>query len=107
MVRIKDGQAIVYGSPWSGKTPCYRNIQAPVGAIVRIQQRPKNTIRRLRPVEAFGELLPAMSSMKWDERVYRGVCDSVGQLVSLCGIFELGCLPDAAAAHLCHDTVTR
>jgi len=107
VVRIKDGQAIVYGSPWSGKTPCYRNIQAPVGAIVRIQQRPQNTIRRLRPVEAFGELLPSMSSMKWDERVYRGVCDSVGQLVSLCGIFELGCLPDAAAAHLCHDTVTR
>ena len=107
VVRIKDGQAIVYGTPWSGKTPCYRNIQAPVGAIVRIQQRPQNTIRRLRPVEAFGELLPSMSSMKWDERVYRGVCDSVGQLVSLCGIFELGCLPDAAAAHLCHDTVTR
>ena len=32
VVRIIDGKAIVYGSPWSGKTRCYRNIQAPVGA---------------------------------------------------------------------------
>ena len=34
-VRIKaDGTAVVYGTPWSGKTPCYRNISAPIGGIV-------------------------------------------------------------------------
>ena len=105
VVRIIGDEVIVYGSPWSGKTPCYRNIQAPAGAIVRIQQRPENTIRRMKPVEAFGMLLPQMSSMKWDKRVYLGVCNSIGELVRLTPIYELGCLPDAAAAHLCHDTV--
>lgn len=105
VVRILDGKAIVYGSPWSGKTPCYRNIQAPVGGLVRIQQRPQNTIRKFSPIEAFTNLLPAMSSMKWDRRVYNGVCDSISELIRLCGMYELGCLPDAAAAHLCHDTL--
>lgn len=105
VVRILDGQAIVYGSPWSGKTPCYRNIQAPIGGLVRIQQRPENTIRRLSTIEAFSNLLPAMSSMKWDKRVYNGVCDGISGLIRLCGMYELGCLPNAEAAHLCHDTV--
>lgn len=107
VVRIVDGQAIVYGSPWSGKTRCYRNIQAPVGGIVRIQQRPENSIRTLSPLEAFSNLLPAISNMKWDKRVYKGICDGIAELVCLCGMYELGCLPDAAAAHLCHDTIVK
>lgn len=107
IVRIIDGQPIVYGSPWSGKTPCYRNIQAPIGAIVRIQQRPENTIRPLGAIEAFTTLLPACSSMKWDVRIYRGVCDTISKLISLCHIWELGCLPNSEAAILCHDTVSK
>lgn len=107
VVRVQDGQAIIYGSPWSGKTPCYRNIQAPIGAFVRIQQKPKNEIRRLGVVEAFSILLPAMSSMKWDARVYHGVCDTISGLIGLVGIYELGCLPDAEAAWLCYNTVSQ
>ena len=107
VVRIVKGEAIVYGSPWSGKTRCYRNIQAPVGGIVRIQQRPENSIRKLSPLQAFSNLLPAISNMKWDERVYKGVCDGISELIRLCGMYELGCLPDAAAAHLCHDTIVK
>lgn len=107
VVRIVDGEARIYGSPWSGKTPCYRNIQAPIGAFVRIQQRPSNSIRPLRPLEAFGVLLPAVSSMKWDERVYRGICDAISEVLRLCPVYELGCLPNAEAALLCHDTIAR
>lgn len=105
VVRIVDGQPIIFGSPWSGKTPCYRNIQAPVGAFVRIQQRPENNIQRLAPIQAYTELLPAMSSMKWDHRVYQNVCDTIIELVSKVGVYELGCLPNGDAAKLCYKTV--
>ena len=48
VVRISDdGQATVYGSPWSGKTPCYRNVNYPLGAIVLLSQAPYNKIQRL------------------------------------------------------------
>ncbi len=107
VVRVVDGQPIIYGTPWSGKTPCYRNIQAPVGAIVRIQQRKVNEIRRMRPVEALATLLPAASCMKWDQRVYLGVCDTLTAIIGRVGIFELGCLPDAEAAWLCYNTVSK
>ncbi len=106
VVRVTDeGEAIIYGSPWSGKTPCYRNIQAPIGAFVRIQQRPKNEIRRMSNIEAFTTLLPAVSSMKWDKRVYKGICNTVSALIAKVAIYELGCLPDAEAAHVCYEAV--
>ena len=107
IVRIIDNKPFVFGSPWSGKTPCYRNIQAPIGGIVRIKQRPKNTIRRLGAVEAFTTLLPACSNMKWDARIYNGICDSITKFIQTCGIWELGCLPNSEAAILCHDTVSQ
>lgn len=107
VVRVEGDEATIYGSPWSGKTPCYRNTQAPIGAFIRIQQRPENSIRPLGTLDSFIVLLSAMSSMKWDRRVYNGICDGISELLRLCPVYELGCLPDAAAAHLCHDTVLR
>ncbi len=104
---LPDGKPTVYGSPWSGKTPCYRNISAPIGGIVRLHQKPQNSIRRLHTVQAFTELLMACSNMKWDGRVYNGVCDSVTKLVKSCGIWELGCLPNSEAAILCHETISK
>jgi len=105
VVRIVNNEAVVFGTPWSGKTPCYRNIQAPVGAIVRIQQRPQNEIRKLSPVQSLAVLLPASSSMKWDKRIYHGICDTLSAIISKVGVYELGCLPNAEAAILCYNTV--
>lgn len=107
IVRVTGDDAIIYGSPWSGKTPCYKNTQAPIGAFVRIQQRPENTIRQMRAVEAFATLLPAVSSMKWDARVYHGICDTVSLLLGKVRVFELGCLPNEEAALLCYETVRK
>ena len=101
VVRIAAGETRIYGSPWSGKTPCYRNIWAPVGAITRIEQKPENTIRRMAPVEAFATLLPAVSSMKWDRRVYNGICQTISQLLAITPVFWLGCRPDEEAVRVC------
>ena len=108
VIRISaDGQAIVYGSPWSGKTRCYRNIEAPIGGIVSIKRGQENSIRRLAPLEAFTMLLPACSNMKWDARIYNSICDNITKFIQFCDIWELECLPDSAAATLCHDTICR
>ena len=105
VVRIIDGRALVFGSPWSGKTPCYRNIYAPIGAITRIEQRPENSVRRMAAIEAFATLLPAVSSMKWDRRVYMSICDTISSLLSITPIYWLGCRPDEEAARVCFEAV--
>lgn len=107
VVRIEEGGAKVYGSPWSGKTPCYKNDSALIGAFVQIKQKPENHIERELPLQAFAVLLPSMSTMKWDKRVYRGVCDSVGKLIEQVPLYTLGCRPDHEAAEVCHEKVAQ
>ena len=107
IIKIVDGRPVVFGSPWSGKTPCYRNIEAPIGGIVRIKQHSENIIRRLSPIEAFTVLLPACSNMKWDARIYNGICDSITKIIQTCKTWELQCLPNNEAAILCHDTISK
>ena len=107
VVRIEQGKAIVYGSPWSGKTPCYRNVCHPVGAYIRLFQEPENNIHPYQPLEAYAMLLPAMSCMVWDKRMQTGVSKTVAEMVRLNPMYRLGCRPDEAAARLCRDTIQQ
>ena len=105
VVRIRDGQAVVYGTPWSGKTPCYCNESAPVGGIVRIRQAPVNRIRRLSPVEAYASLLTSSSGMAWEKELADYRDGTLQRLLSCVPCRLLECLPDAAAAEMCAATV--
>ncbi len=107
IIRLINGEPFIYGSPWSGKTPCYRNIRARLGAVTQIERAPANSIERLGPVQAFAVLLPACSSMKWDSAIYNNLCDAVTRLIETTPIYTLHCLPDEGAALLCHKTLTN
>lgn len=106
IVRVDDdGQATVYGSPWSGKTPCYRNLSTPVGAVVRIRQSKENNIWRLSPVEAYASLMSSCSGMTWREELAEGRNRTMQQIIKSIACYTLECLPDDAAARLCADIV--
>ena len=107
IVRIIDGQPYIYGGPWSGKTPCYRNVKARLGAITRIDRAPANSVDRLAPIDAFASLLPSCSSMKWDEDIFRRICNTVTKIVETTPIYTLHCLPNQEAAILCNKTISR
>jgi len=107
IVRIIDGQPYIYGGPWSGKTPCYRNVKARLGAITRIDRAPANSVDRLAPIDAFASLLPSCSSMKWDEDIFRRICNTVTKIVETTPIYTLHCLPNKDAAILCNKTISR
>lgn len=107
IIRIIDGKPMVYGSPWSGKLPCYRNVSHPVGAFVRIYQENWNNIHPLRPLEAYTALLSAVSCMVWDRRMQTGVSATVAAMVEGSRVFRLGCRPNEAAARLCMKATTK
>ena len=81
IIRFIDGEPYIYGSPWSGKTPCYRNVKAKLGAITRIDRDSSNWVERLSPIEAFASLLPSCSSMKWDQDIFNDICNTITRLV--------------------------
>ncbi len=73
IIRCIDNEFWIFGSPWSGKTPCYRNIKARLGAITRIDRATTNSVDKLPPIQAFASLLPSCSSMKWDSDIYNAI----------------------------------
>ena len=105
VVRIIDGVPTVFGSPWSGKTPCYRNVEAPIGGFIQLKQAPYNKIRRQTVIEAFASLLPSCSIMKWDRRDYLGCCDAVQAIMETVPTYFLECLPDEDACRLSYKTL--
>lgn len=107
IVRVIDGKAFIYGSPWSGKTPCYRNIKAPLGAITKIERAKENRVERVRPTIAFTIILPACSSMKWDKTIYGNTYNTVISLIeAIPSVNILYCLPDEEAARVCHKAIS-
>lgn len=101
------GRVMVYGTPWSGKTPCYLNEAVPVGAFVRLEQAPLNAISRLSVTHAFASLLPSCSCLKQDAAIYKGSIDTVTRIVTRIPVCHLKCLPDETAAHLCMRSITK
>ena len=108
VVRVKpDGTAMVYGTPWSGKTPCYRNVSAPLGGIVLLSQAPFNRITRLKGIGAYAAVVPSISGKRWDPVIADGLHDTENNLAANIAVWHLDCLPDADAALICKRTITE
>ena len=103
IIRITDGQAYVYGSPWSGKTPCYRNRRIPLKSVVRLSQAPYNRITRQSPLHAYASLMPACSCMRWDHNSVEALHKTIEKVIMQVPGWHLECLPDADAARTSYE----
>ncbi len=106
VVRIFEGnRAVVYGSPWSGKTPCYKNREFALGGFVLLSQAPYNKIVRLRGVQAFAALVPCISGKRWERVIADGLHKTENALAMNVPVWHLECLPDEEAARVCKESV--
>lgn len=105
ILRIIDKEIIIFGGPWSGKTPCYRNVKAKLAAITLIDRAKENSIDKLKPIEAFSTVLPSCSTMKWDKAIFNDNCNTVTKIIEAISIYTLHCLPNKEAAEICNKTI--
>ena len=106
ILRIIDGKPWVYGSPWSGKTPCYKNESYPLAACVRLSQATFNKIERLNIAQGYGALHPSCPPcFAYDDALYDSISGTLSNLLSNVPVYHLSCLPDAAAARLSCETI--
>lgn len=102
-----DGKVYVYGSPWSGKKNCYKNRRAELKALVRLEQAPFNRFYQKEGVAAMITLLPSCSSMRWNNALYKALCDMLEVVIKQVLIASMDCLPNKEAAWLCCDEITK
>ena len=107
VVRVVDGKARVYGSPWSGKTPCYRNEDYPIGAFVRINRAPYNAIHRQNVKESFASISSSSSGLRAIRSIGDGLFTTISSLIQSIPCYVLDCLPDDDAAFVCSNEVLK
>lgn len=116
-LRLVDGVPIVYGSPWSGKSPVFSPRHFPLKAVVRLSQASHNAIRRLSVVESFGALQPSLPpALMQDDGIRTAdsgsgmnaadlLIEMISQTLTAVPVYHLQCLPDDDAARLCFATL--
>lgn len=106
VVAAVDGGLRVYGSPWSGKTPCYLAESYPLHGIARLQQASWNLAQRLGTLASIAALVPSFPPMLAHVPVFR---ERMLQLVETCvlqvPVLRLDCRPDTAAARCCRQAM--
>ena len=106
ILRIIDGKPWIYGSPWSGKTPCYRNESYPLAACVRLSQAPYNQIKKLSIAQGYGALHPSCPpDFAYSDELYDCISGVLSTLLSTVPVYHLACLPNTEAARLSCETI--
>lgn len=102
-VRIEaDGKVFVYGTPWSGKTPCYKNKKVELKGFVRLQQSPVNRFTWKKGMESLVAVLPSCTAIRWNKDLFNAMTGTLTEIVESVGVGYLECLPDANAAKTSH-----
>lgn len=104
---MEDGEVRVYGSPWSGKTPCYKNDSARVGGIIKLSQAPENQISSITLPQAYAYMLSSASGLKMEQSMADHLFETIKHVITHTPCYHLACLPNQEAARVCWDGVKR
>lgn len=105
VLRIEEQKVMAYGTPWSGKTPCYRNLGYPVRGIAGIKRADRNMFEPLDGAAAFSMLLRGSSAIRRDSHLFSPLCDTLALISEKVGVGLMECLPDAEAAEVCRSSL--
>lgn len=94
------GEIRIFGTPWSGKTPCYRQDSARLMAFFRMRQAEANRLVRPDSIEAFRLLLESASMIGRDSHTFEAITRTLAEIVSRVPVYVLENRPEEAAVRL-------
>lgn len=97
IVRKKDGQIYLYGTPWHGEGGMALPDSAPLKKVFVLKQAHENYIRPIPPAELTAKLLVRTFSPLWDEEKVAFLLSFLEELGEAVPCMELGFLPDRSA----------
>lgn len=105
-VRIfPDNTVMIYGTPWSGKTHCYRDERRRLSGIVRLEQAPINELTVRNGLNALTDLLPSSSAIRWNALLFDRMVSSLERIIDSVRVAKLRCLPDKEAVKISYSFV--
>ena len=102
MIRLIDGEAYIYGTPWSGKEKMQTNISVPLKAVVILERAKENSIKKISFKEAFSSLLT--QSYCGDDKTHLiKIVDLLKKTALKVNFYRLGCNMEADAAIIAYE----
>lgn len=105
LVRLKENQAVIYGTPYNGKHRSGNNISAPLKAICMLGQAEHNHIEQISKKDAF-PLLLQQSYRSANPETMPKIILLVSRLADLVQFWKLDCNMDISAARLSFNTMS-
>jgi hypothetical protein len=95
ILRLRDGEVWMYGTPWHGEEEFAVPASAPLTGIDFLAQGPENRVRPVRGAEALAQLFACSFPPFYDEAGLNGTLEILAAIVGRVPCFELSFLPDA------------
>ena len=107
VIRVEENLVWIYGTPWSGKTRCYKDKKVPLGGIVKLNQAPKNECQIVKGVKAWIAVYPSCCLINDDETMTSLLHETLNGVVEKVKIGLLDCLPNEEAARICEKNINE
>jgi len=104
-IRFKNEEPMLCGTPWSGSSDKFVNIEVPIKAIVVLNQAPQNSIRKLEIFEALQMVMPRCFLPYFDEELMKKAYEVLENIIYKIPIYHLKCRPDREAMELVYECV--
>lgn len=106
VIRIfDDRQVFIYGTPWSGKTVCYRNLKVKLRGLIRLEQAAENNFVLKKNSESLIMLLPSCTAIRWNKMLFNSMVNTVEAIIGVIPVAMLDCLIDEAAVRVAYNGI--
>lgn len=106
VVRILDGKAVAYGTPFDGGSGIANNISAPLGAVIFIERGENNSIRKAQTPEIIRKLYFSTAHFVSSDTADKMLAN-FEKLLSCTDFYVLTCNMDISAAYIARNAIIK
>jgi serine kinase of HPr protein (carbohydrate metabolism regulator) len=104
LIRVQDGRALVFGTPWDGKHHLSRNTAVPLRALCILQRAARNSIEPVSAAQSLPMLLQQVYRPA-DGEALKKTLALVESLATSVSLWRLGCNMDIEAAQIAYNAM--
>lgn len=105
-VRVFDDKEVfVYGTPWSGKTDCYRDLKVRLEGFIRLRQAGFNKFSLVKDTESLISLLPSCTAIRWNKNLFNNMVNTIEKILSIIPMGVMDCQINEEAANISYNGI--
>ena len=98
---------LAYGVPWDGKEQIYRNVNCPIGAILKVKRSAETQLTEMTMQEKVKLLCEQCFLPMWDTELMSTVLQSIRCLAERVPIYELACDVTEESTYKSYEAIAR